>query len=131
LIHADLNHANFFIVHEGLNVFDFDDSCFCWFAYDLIVPIFHFPTTNQIAMDAATQHDFRSLLRGYELSRPFDRDWLDWLPLFLNWRDLLTYGFSYEQLEIAGLPDKLRQTFLGMRARIEADRPIAEIGDAG
>jgi hypothetical protein len=29
------------------------------------------------------------------------------------------------------LPDKLRKTFLGMRARIEADRPIAEIGDAG
>ena len=73
----------------------------------------------------------RLLLRGYERVRRFNRAWLEWLPLLFKWRDLLTYGFFYEQLEIAALPEKLEKTFLAMRARIEADRPIAEISDAG
>ena len=62
---------------------------------------------------------------------PLHPAWLPWLPLFFKWRDLLTFAFFYEQLEIAALPDRLRITFLGMRARIEAGRPIAEIGRAG
>lgn len=130
LIHADLNHANFFITPNELNIFDFDDSCYSWFAYDLIVPIFHFPTLDQPEMDAGARSALNSLLLGYERVRPFDPAWLEWLPLFLKWRDLITYGFFYEQLEIAALPPKLRQTFDGMRNRIEADRPIADLGPA-
>lgn len=131
LIHADLNDANFLLTPEGLNVFDFDDSCYCWFAYDLIVPIFHFPAADPAVMNAKAQHAFGLLLRGYESVRRFNPIWLKWIPLFLQWRDLLTYGFFYEQLEIPDLPNNLRQTFLAMRARIEAGRPIAEIEGAG
>ena len=131
LIHADLNHANFFLTPTGLNVFDFDDNCYCWFAYDLLVPIFHFPTAEQRVLDAQAQRTLRLLLCGYESVRRFNRAWIEWLPLLLKWRDLLIYGFFYEQLEITALPDEMRQTLLAMRARIEADRPIAEIGDAG
>lgn len=131
LIHADLNHANFLITPGGLNIFDFDDSCYSWFAYDLIVPIFHQPTADQTAMDAKARATLDLLLQGYERVRPFDRAWLEWLPLFLKWRDLLTYGFFYEQLEIGKLPAQLRKTFFGMRARIEADRPIADLSAAG
>lgn len=127
LIHADLNHANFLLTPSGLSLFDFDDSCYCWFAYDLIVPIFHLPAANEEMAQAA----FRSLLRGYESVRRFNPAWRRWLSLLLQWRDLLIYGFFYEQLEIPALPDRLRHTFLAMRARIEAGRPIAEIGDAG
>lgn len=131
LIHADLNNANFFLTPAGLSIFDFDDSCYCWFAYDLIVPIFHLPTADQAGMNARAQHAFNLLLRGYQSVRRFNPAWLNWLSLLLQWRDLLTYGFFYEQLDIAALPEDLRQKFLGMRARIEAGRPIAEIGDAG
>ena len=84
LIHADLNHANFFLTPRGLNVFDFDDSCYCWFAYDLIVPIFHFPAADPAVMNAKAQHAFRLLLRGYESVRRFNPAWLKWLPLSCN-----------------------------------------------
>ena len=131
LIHADLNHANFFVTPAGLNIFDFDDSCYCWFGYDLIVPIFHFPLVEQRVTNADAQRALRLLLRGYESVRRFNRAWLEWLPLLFKWRDLLTYAFFYEQLEITALPDEMRGTFLAMRARIEADRPIAELSDAG
>lgn len=131
LIHADLNHANFFITPNGLNIFDFDDSCYCWFAYDLIVPIFHFPTADQVVMDGMARQALGLILRGYERVRSLDHGWLEWLSLFLKWRDLLTYGFFYEQLEVGELPDEMRETFLRMRLRIEADRPIANIGGSG
>ncbi|CAN5436729.1 phosphotransferase enzyme family protein [soil metagenome] len=131
LIHADLNDANFFHNPQGLNVFDFDDSCYCWFVYDLLVPIFHLPVADQAVMNARAEQAFRHLLRGYESVRRFNPLWLKWIPLFLQWRDLQTYGFFYEQLEIPALPEDLRRTFLAMRARIEAGRPIAEIGGAG
>ena len=36
----------------------------------------------------------------------------------------------YEQIEIPALPDNPWRTCLAMRARIEAVRPIAEIGEA-
>jgi amicoumacin kinase len=131
LIHADLNHTNFFIAPGGLNIFDFDDSCYCWFAYDLLVPIFHFPAADQAEMDAKAQHAFRLLRRGYETVRRFNPAWWRWLSLLLQWRDLLIYGSFYEQLEIAALPDKMRSSFLAMRDRIEAGRPIADLGEAG
>ncbi len=130
LIHADLNHANFFLTPAGLNLFDFDDSCYCWFAYDLIVPVFHFPAAEPEMMQAKALHAFRLLLRGYGSVRRFNPAWLKWLSLLLQWRDLTTYGFFYEQLEIAALPEKLRGTFLAMRTRIESGRAIAELEDA-
>ena len=131
LIHADPNHANFFIASDGLNIFDFDDSCYCWFAYDLLVPIFHLPNDKPAEMNAKAQHVFHLLRSGYETIRRFNPGWSRWLSLLLRWRDLLTYGFFYEQLEIAALPDQLRSTFLAMRDRIEAERPIAQLGAAG
>jgi Ser/Thr protein kinase RdoA (MazF antagonist) len=130
LIHADLNHANFFVSPTGLEVFDFDDSCYCWFAYDLTVPIFHFPAAEPAVAKAKAQDAFRLMLRGYESVRRFNPMWLKWIPLFFMWRDLLTYGFFYEQLEIPALPEDLRRNFVAMRTRIEAGRPIAEIGGA-
>ncbi|MGI8890554.1 MAG: phosphotransferase enzyme family protein [Chthoniobacterales bacterium] len=130
LIHADLNHANFFITSGGLDIFDFDDSCYFWFAYDLVVPIFHFPAAAQPEFDAKAREALVALLRGYESVRRLSTQWLETMPLLFKWRDLVTYGFFYQQLKIGNLPERLRTTFLSMRARIEADRPIAEVGSA-
>ena len=82
LIHADLNHANFFLTPGRLNVFDFDDSCYCWFAYDLIVPIFHFPgrrSSRDECQGASTRFAFSCAdTRAFAVSI---RAWLKWLPL--------------------------------------------------
>ena len=42
----------------------------------------------------------------------------------------VVYGFIYKALAIESLPDCLRDNFLAMRQRIEADRPIADISGA-
>ena len=128
LIHADLNHDNLFFDDGRLVVFDFDDCCFCWFAYDLAVAIYHLPASEtQSATNANAQRAFRWLLRGYGRVAQFDPEWLEWVPLFLKWRDLLIYGFFYEQLDIDSLPELFRKKFVAMRERIELGRPIADI----
>lgn len=132
MIHADLNQANFFVEQNRLTAFDFDDSCFCWFAYDLAVVIYHLPAdeTQKIARGQA-ESVLRALLRGYERVASFAPVWLQWIPLFLKWRDLLIYGLFYEQLEITALPKRFEKTFLAMRERIESGQPIADISGGG
>jgi Ser/Thr protein kinase RdoA (MazF antagonist) len=128
LIHGDLNHANLFVADGQLTAFDFDDSCFFWFAYDLAVAIYHLPPAeNQEVTNENARRIFRSLISGYQRVAPFEPDWLERIPLFLKWRDLLIYGFYYEQLAIDSLPERLQKNFVAMRERIEADRPIADI----
>jgi Ser/Thr protein kinase RdoA (MazF antagonist) len=39
LIHADLHTGNFFCENNELFIFDFDDSAYHWFLYDLTIPI--------------------------------------------------------------------------------------------
>lgn len=131
LIHADLNHANFVIAPSGLKIFDFDDSDYSWFAYDLLVPIFHFPLDEPELMQQRATKAFRALLRGYGGVRRFNPVWLEWLPLLCQWRDLLVYSFFHEQFEIASLPEKARRVFLAMRERIETGRPIADLSAGG
>jgi Ser/Thr protein kinase RdoA (MazF antagonist) len=40
LIHGDLGETNFLCQNGRLNVFDFDDSCYHWFVYDLAISIY-------------------------------------------------------------------------------------------
>ncbi len=40
LIHGDFGETNFRYQDQHLNVFDFDDCCYHWFAYDLAVTIY-------------------------------------------------------------------------------------------
>lgn len=39
LIHADLHAGNFFCKENELYIFDFDDSCYHWFLYDITIPV--------------------------------------------------------------------------------------------
>jgi amicoumacin kinase len=128
LIHADLNQDNLFVDGDRLTVFDFDDCCFCWFAYDLAVAIYHVPPAdNQGATNAKAQRVLHSLVCGYERVSHFGPEWLEWIPLFLKWRDLLIYSFYYQQLETNSLPEQFQKKFLAMRKRIEADQPIVDV----
>ncbi|MEO6392367.1 MAG: phosphotransferase, partial [Pyrinomonadaceae bacterium] len=42
LIHADVHEGNFKVFRGEFYLFDFDDSCVCWYAYDLAVNLARF-----------------------------------------------------------------------------------------
>src|SRR5579883_598983 len=47
LVHTDLHRDNYFVDGERITVFDFDDCCYQWFAYDIAMIIYYlFPVAR-------------------------------------------------------------------------------------
>lgn len=92
LIHSDLHRGNFFVENEKITAFDFDDSCYHWFIYDMIAPI------NSIHRNFHEGHrhpdkdkTLKLFLEGYSLENTLDRIWLDRIEFFDQFRAALVY----------------------------------------
>jgi amicoumacin kinase len=89
LVHGDV-HARNMVVGPGgrLAVFDFDDACHHWLAYDLAVAL-HDTFADLTTAPARRARD--RLLAGYRAVRPLDRAWDGRLGLLARWRQALDY----------------------------------------
>ncbi len=91
LIHADFNDGNFCIDYENGNItaFDFDDSAYCWFMYDLAdawskgVGWCRFEGDAQ-KRKAYMDDYFGMIVDGYKSENTLLRVWLERLPFFLK-----------------------------------------------
>jgi Ser/Thr protein kinase RdoA (MazF antagonist) len=87
LIHGDFGETNYRCLHGQLNIFDFDDSCYHWFAYDLAVTIYpHGWRTEGLQL-------LNWLLEGYSENMHLDIALAD-ITMFCQWR-LIYMFFSY------------------------------------
>jgi Ser/Thr protein kinase RdoA (MazF antagonist) len=90
LIHGDFNDGNFTVDYSNGNmtVFDFDDSCYFWFAYELAAAweagvgrvMFEALPRRQAFMQAY----FEEVLAGYSQENHLPDEWLIRIPLFLR-----------------------------------------------
>lgn len=90
LIHADFNDGNFTVDYDNgaFTVFDFDDCCYFWFAYDLacaweggVGRVMFRPLDERKAfMDRYMDR----VLQGYGRENSLPQAWLERLPLFLK-----------------------------------------------
>lgn len=90
LIHNDFNDGNFTVDYDNgeITVFDFDDSCYSWFMYDIacawegaIGRTMFRPLNERVDfMDHAMVH----IMKGYTLENTLSEAWLARLPLFLR-----------------------------------------------
>ena len=90
LIHADGHAGNFLVEDERLTLFDFDDCCYCWFAFDLAMPIYY-SQRNPAVPDWGEPHRRRLLdgvLEGYAREHALDAAWIDRIWSFLRLRRL-------------------------------------------
>lgn len=124
LVHADLHHGNFFVDGVTLTAFDFDDSGYHWFAHDLAIAIYHLPKEGDEGIAGEAERFIKPFLRGYESVARLDRAWLERLPLFLKWRDVILFAYYHKRLDLLALPERLQRRFAALRNRIEDDRPI-------
>lgn len=84
LIHGDFGETNYRCLHDRLNIFDFDDSCYHWFAYDLAVTIYpHGRRTEGLQL-------LNWLLEGYSENMHPEIALAD-ITMFCQWR--LIYMF--------------------------------------
>ncbi len=91
LIHADFNDGNFCVDYAdgGITVFDFDDSCYGWFAGELADAWHCGVGWTRFEPDPRKRQDFmrrymEQVLLGYSRENTPDPSWPDSLPFFLE-----------------------------------------------
>jgi Ser/Thr protein kinase RdoA (MazF antagonist) len=91
LIHNDFNDGNFCVDYENgdITVFDFDDACYGWFAYELASAWEGFVGWTMFLADAGArrermEHMYAQVLLGYNREHTLSEYWLDKLPFFLK-----------------------------------------------
>ena len=90
LIHGDFNDGNFTVDYRNgdITVFDFDDSCYFWFAYELASAweggigriMFRGLNERKSFMD----HYMNNVLQGYFKENELSDEWLEKIPVFIK-----------------------------------------------
>jgi len=95
LVHADFHGRNFRYQGGEFRVFDFDDACYSWWAYDLAVGVAW--AFNQFTVGPALAAQ-DALLEGYHEVRPLTAGWERQLPGFVRLRRILDYSYGLDNL---------------------------------
>ena len=128
LIHTDFTDVNFF-VHDGkIAVFDFDDSEYHWFAYDVAVVLFD--TLPWLPHQGMNKGDFARFFwnhfyTGYVGEYSLNEYWLNQLPIFMKLREMFLYGVFHKKWDLDSLTEEQQKMLDAYRFNIENDvRPL-------
>ena len=90
LIHGDFNDGNFTVDYSNgdMTVFDFDDSCYFWFVYEL-ASAWEGGIGRAMFKDLPgrlkfMEHYMNEVLLGYNKWNALSDDWLERIPLFIK-----------------------------------------------
>ena len=97
LIHNDMHPWNFYIDGNKINVFDFDDSLYGWFALDIGIALYHglwWGRKNDVGNDF-TKTIIEKFLKGYLSSNQLSDFWLAKIPMFVKFRQICKFSWFY------------------------------------
>ena len=119
LIHYDIHPWNFLIDGEKINVFDFDDSLYGWFALDIGIALYHGLWWGRKDDATPVPNDFtepmiRNFIKGYLSANPLSDFWLEKIPMFMKFRQLCKLSWFYD-------PDNIDEHTKERIANIEND----------
>lgn len=112
LIHADLHLGNFFYDQGQITVFDFDDSCYHWFMYDLAVPLltlirnFEEPEFHQ-----KRDRLVKKFIDSYFSIRPRYSGWKEDLLIFYKYRCLFVHLWLIAIRKERNLSEEIAKNF--------------------
>jgi len=131
LVHCDLHANNLLVTKDGaITAFDFDDSCYHWFAFDIATIVYSVINRyNRQDMKRDTLDDhvawfLDGFLKGYQEVHTFEDWWLNAMPTFLSYRRLLDYNFLHQRHDWKTVDGELKKVWLHIKAEIEADEPL-------
>lgn len=91
MVHFDYNDGNYFINFDTgqITVYDFDNSCYCWYMFDLAALWTNGVGWIQFEQDAGKRKKFmddyfEAALAGYKSETRIENSMLDNLPLFIQ-----------------------------------------------
>lgn len=121
LIHNDLHSDNMLLDGDTLTVLDFDVCTHHWFMTDIGIALFHPIWFRRDPGFAATFAPH--FMEGYCREHTLSRFWLDQLPTFLRYRQILFYiAMSHE-----GDSPWLQNLLAGLKHSILNDLPITDV----
>ena len=118
LIHHDLGPTNFLINGEQVNVFDFDNCAYAWFALDIGAALtfgIWFGRYNDAGYDF-TNDIFKHFLAGYLFANHLDDFCLSKIPMFLKLYQLA--GFAHMNLYEKPDDDKQKEQIYNIENNI-------------
>jgi Ser/Thr protein kinase RdoA (MazF antagonist) len=128
LIHSDAHAGNFFADSGRLTFFDFDDACYCWFAYDVATILLsavlqQWIGDKQAEREAAAREFLPRFLEGYSSACEMPPTLLEQLPLSLKFREICLYGVIKQFVTLEERNWYTDKFMAGRRERIERDEP--------
>lgn len=129
LIHTDVHSGNFFYDGKEIQVFDFDDCCYHWFASDIAIPLYYSLLYKYKEADPAEINVFGrvfldSFLDGYQRENEIPGDLEKQLQLFLRLRDITLYSVLHKKIAPADRNPQLLIMMKSIKDRIERNTPI-------
>ena len=97
LIHCDMHPWNFIIDGEKVNVFDFDDCLYGWFALDIGIALYHGLWWGRVndAGHVFAREMIKSFLDGYASANALNAFWIAKVPLFMRYRQVCKFSWFY------------------------------------
>ncbi len=125
MVHQDVHGGNFFVQDEQITLFDFDDSIYGWYVYDIAMAFMYvLPLHCQSQQDIEQGKEFLlKFLHGYTQENPISRDWLALIPLFLKIREIDLYIAIHRSMDLDNLDPWCASYMNGRRQKIENDVP--------
>ena len=98
LIHNDMHQWNFLIDGGEINVFDFDDSLYGWFALDMGIALYHalWWGRKNDAGHLFADEIITNFIKGYLSANHLSDFWLSKIPLFMKFRQICKFSWFFD-----------------------------------
>jgi Ser/Thr protein kinase RdoA (MazF antagonist) len=130
VIHNDLHQENFYIHNGELILFDFGDFEYNWFAYDIAISLYHaiqsITSGNEEERKGFAYRFIDAFMKGYRSKNVLDDFWVKKIPCFLNFRQVFSYVYFNNHLDINSFNSNQKQALATMKYKIEHDIPYVE-----
>ena len=102
LIHNDMHQWNIYIDGDEINVFDFDDALYGWYALDIGVALYHglwWGRKNDTGNDF-TNSIIENFLKGYLSANHLNDFWISKIPMFMKFRQICKFSWFFNSENI-------------------------------
>lgn len=128
LIHGDLVACNYHFDGNRITLFDFDESCYCWFINDIAIQLFYWSLTYRGHIDKEGAYTCAMhFLEGYRKVNSIEAFWLKQIPLFIKLREIVLYIAIYRSRNLNDLDEWSMNFMKDRRKKIEDKTPFIDI----
>ncbi|UII57180.1 phosphotransferase [Cytobacillus spongiae] len=128
LIHSDVHTGNFFLDHDQIYVFDFDDCGYHWYSSDIAIPLYYSVLYKKVDDKSEFASKFMSaFLKGYNEEYTLSPNFNNELPLLLRLRDVVLYAVLNKKIAPEDRSQNLTIMMKEIKHRIENEQVIVNI----